>query len=160
MAQKKTVSVIPEPVSVKEGDGTFRLTGETNIEVSSSAISELGKYLSEKLAPATGFSLKVNTLSSVSNNSIQLRLSGKPATNKEAYDLVITPTAITITADSAAGIFYGIQTLLQLLPNEIESPEQVKNIEWTIPSVTVNDYPRFGWRGAMLDVASVSSITW
>jgi hexosaminidase len=153
MAQKKNISIIPEPVSVKEGDGTFRLTGETNIEVSSSALSGLGKYLSEKLAPATGFSLKVNTVSLFSNNSIQLRLSGKAATNKEAYDLLVTPAAITITADSTAGIFYGIQTLLQLLPNEIESRKQLKGIEWTIPSVTVNDYPRFGWRGAMLDVA-------
>jgi hexosaminidase len=154
MAQSgKTVSIIPEPVSVKEGTGNFRLTGETNIEISSAELSGLGKYLSEKLAPATGFSPKVNTVASFSNGSIQLRLSGKRATNKEAYDLTVTPMAVTITADSSAGLFYGIQTLLQLLPNEIESRKQANNVEWTIPAVTINDYPRFGWRGAMLDVA-------
>lgn len=154
MAQnKKSVSIIPQPVSVKEGSGNFKLTSETAIEVSSSELSSLGKYLSDKLAPATGFSNKVNTVSSFSNGSIQLRLSGKAAKNKEAYDLVVTPSAVTITADSAAGLFYGVQTLLQLLPNEIEGTKPVKNIEWSIPSVTVNDYPRFAWRGAMLDVA-------
>src|SRR6185295_18181754 len=102
MAQsKKTVSIIPEPVSVKEGSGNFKLTGVTGIELSSSALSGLGKYLSETLSPATGFSLKVNTVTSFSSGAIQLRLSGKPATNKEAYELMVTPSAVTITADSA-----------------------------------------------------------
>jgi hexosaminidase len=105
------------------------------------------------LSPATGFSLKVNTVSSFTKGSIQLKLSGRSAVNKEAYDLVVTPDAIIITADSAAGLFYGIQTLLQLLPKQIESSREVKNIEWIVPAVTINDYPRFGWRGTMLDVA-------
>jgi len=149
----KTVSIIPAPVSVKQGDGIFKLTGETNIEISSSELSDLGKYLSGKLAPATGFSLIVKTVSSFSNGSIQLKLSGKRATYKEGYDLSVTPSAVTITADSSAGLFYGIQTLLQLLPNEIESRKHIQGVEWTVPVVTINDYPRFGWRGAMLDVA-------
>lgn len=150
---RKTLSIIPEPVSVKEGSGNFKLTNESAIEISSSALAGVGKYLAETLSPATGFSLKVSTVNSFSNGAIQLRLSGKPATNKEAYDLVVTPSSVTITADSAAGLFYGIQTLLQLLPNEIESRKKVEKIEWTIPAVTINDYPRFAWRGAMLDVA-------
>jgi hexosaminidase len=149
----KVLSLIPAPVSVKQESGNFVLTGQTSIEVSSPDLSALGKYLSEQLAPATGFSNKVNTVSSFSNASIQLRLSGKPGKNKDAYELAVTPSAVTITADSSAGIFYGIQTLLQLLPNEIESKKQTKGIEWSIPAVTINDYPRFAWRGAMLDVA-------
>src|SRR5207253_5160865 len=87
------------------------------------------------------------------NGSIQLRLTGKHAANKEGYELIVSPSSITITADSAAGLFYGIQTLLQLLPKEVESNKEVKNIEWTVPAITINDYPRFAWRGAMLDVA-------
>jgi hexosaminidase len=150
---RKTISIIPQPVSVKEGAGIFKLTGETAIEISSSSLAGVGKYLSEALAPATGFSPKVNNVNSFSGGTIQLRLSGKPATIKEAYELVVTPSAVTITADTAAGIFYGIQTLLQLLPNEIESDRKVENIEWTIPAITINDQPRFAWRGAMLDVA-------
>jgi len=150
---QQSISIIPQPVSVNEGSGNFKITSGTPIELSSSLLQGLGKYLSDELSPATGFSLKVNTVSSFANGSIQLKLSGRPAVNKEAYDLVVTPAAITITADSAAGLFYGIQTLLQLLPKQIESSKEVKNMEWIVPSVTINDYPRFGWRGTMLDVA-------
>jgi hexosaminidase len=150
---QQPISIIPQPVSVNEGSGNFKITSGTPIELSSPLLQGLGKYLSDELSPATGFSLKVNTVSSFANGSIQLKLSGRTAVNKEAYDLVVTPAAITITADSAAGLFYGIQTLLQLLPKQIESSKEVKNIEWIVPSVTINDYPRFGWRGTMLDVA-------
>ena len=113
----KVLSLIPAPVSIKQESGNFVLTGQTSIEVSSSDLSALGKYLAEQLAPATGFSNKVNTVSSFSNASIQLRLSGKPGKNKDAYELKVTPSAVTITADSSEGIYYGIQTLLQLLQN-------------------------------------------
>ena len=150
---QKTISIIPQPVSLKEGTGSFKLTRETPVEISASSLSGLSKYLVEQISPATGYTLKVNTVSTFSHGAIQLRLSGKPAVNKEAYQLVVTPSAVTITADSAAGLFYGIQTLLQLLPKEIESKKEVKNTDWSIPAVTVNDHPRFSWRGAMLDVA-------
>jgi len=150
---QQQISIIPQPVSVNEGSGNFKITSGTSIELSSSLLQGLGKYLSDELSPATGFSLKVNTVSSFANGTIQLKLSGRPAVNKEAYDLVVSPAAIIITADSAAGLFYGIQTLLQLLPKQIESSKEVKNMEWIVPSVTINDYPRFGWRGTMLDVA-------
>ena len=142
---RKTLSIIPEPVSVKEGSGNFKLTNESAIEISSSALAGVGKYLAETLSPATGFSLKVSTVNSFSNGAIQLRLSGKPATNKEAYDLVVTPSSVTITADSAAGLFYGIQTLLQLLPNEIESRKKVEKIEWTIPALAAMLPPLLIW---------------
>src|SRR5687767_5918277 len=150
---QKPVTIIPQPVSVKQGTGNFRLNSNTPIELSSSSLAPLGKYLSESLSVPTGFSFPVNTVSSFSNGSIQLRLSGKPAVNKEAYNLAVTPSGIIITADSAAGLFYGVQTLLQLLPKEIESNKAIKNIDWIVPAVTIDDYPRFAWRGAMLDVA-------
>ena len=150
---QKPVTIIPQPVSVKQGSGNFKLNSNTAIELSSSSLASLGKYLSETLSVPTGFSFRVNTVSSFSGGSIQLRLTGKPAVKKEAYNLVVTPSEIIITADSAAGLFYGIQTLLQLLPKEIESNKAIKNIDWIIPAVTIDDYPRFAWRGAMLDVA-------
>lgn len=150
---QKPVTIIPQPVSVKQGTGNFRLNSNTPIELSSSSLAGLGKYLSESLSVPTEFSFPVNTVSSFSNGSIQLRLSGKPAVNKEGYNLAVTPSGIIITADSAAGLFYGVQTLLQLLPKEIESNKAIKNIDWIVPAVTIDDYPRFAWRGAMLDVA-------
>ena len=72
---------------------------------------------------------------------------------KEGYTLSVSPKKVLIKANEPAGLFYGVQTLLQLLPPEIESVDAVQNIEWTIPAVEITDYPRVGWRGLMLDVS-------
>src|SRR5205085_8289419 len=63
------------------------------------------------------------------------------------------PTSLTISANTAAGLFYGVQTLYQLLPKEIEGTKVAKNIKWTVPVCNITDYPRFGWRGLMFDVS-------
>jgi hexosaminidase len=71
----------------------------------------------------------------------------------EGYHLSVTTSHITIRANQPAGLFYGVQTLLQLLPKEIESKTLVKDVHWQIPSVEITDYPKLGWRGLMFDVA-------
>jgi hexosaminidase len=71
----------------------------------------------------------------------------------EGYTLEIMPLKIKISAMNPAGVFYGIQTLRQLVPVEIESRKIVKNVEWEIPCLKIEDYPRFPWRGYMLDEA-------
>lgn len=76
-----------------------------------------------------------------------------PTIGKEGYQLAINTKGIVIKANQAAGLFYGVQTLMQLLPNEIESKSKIKNIKWTVPNVKITDYPRFGWRGLMFDVS-------
>ncbi len=141
------ISVIPQPVSVTEASGSFSLNANTSVVLSSPDLKNLADYLTAQLDTATGLSLK--TGASSSKNAIHLRLSGKTGSNKEAYQLNVTPTEIIITADSAAGLFYGIQTLLQLVPSETS----VNNGEFAVPAVSIYDYPRFAWRGAMLDVA-------
>ena len=72
---------------------------------------------------------------------------------KEAYGLTVTPRQITITASQPNGAFYGMQSLLQLMPTEIYSPTKAANVNWSVPACTVADAPRFGYRGLMLDVA-------
>ena len=71
---------------------------------------------------------------------------------KEGYTLNASSSGIIITANKPAGLFYGMQTLLQLLPKEIESSKTVDQT-WTVPAVEITDYPRFAWRGIMLDVS-------
>ncbi len=71
----------------------------------------------------------------------------------EGYTLDVITGKITILANKPAGLFYGMQTPMQLLPKEIESPLVVKNKSWSVPCVKITDYPRFGWRGLMLDVS-------
>jgi len=101
--------------------------------------------LSQKLNLSTGFSIKAQQ---GNVGSIQLNLNKVPVAliGKEGYTLVSSPNGVVITANAPAGLFYGMQTLLQLLPKEIESKTAV-NVPWTIPSVKITDYPRFGWRG-------------
>ena len=65
----------------------------------------------------------------------------------------MTSSNVIIKANQPAGLFYGVQTLLQLLPKEIESKTLVKDVHWMIPSVEIIDYPKLGWRGLMFDVA-------
>ncbi|MGB8706186.1 MAG: family 20 glycosylhydrolase, partial [Gillisia sp.] len=87
--------------------------------------------------------------------NILLTLNDKkdPILEKEGYKLSIKSDQIAISANTPAGLFYGTQTLLQLFPTEIEGKELKKNVKWTLPNVEIVDYPRFGWRGLMLDVS-------
>jgi hexosaminidase len=150
--QGSSVAIIPQPASVQAGEGSFTLSAGTAIAATGEGAGKIAAYLSKKIAVPTGFNLKVGPSVQSSNGTIQLQLVDRPG-NKEGYALKVTPQSVVITADSAAGLFYGVQTLLQLLPKEIESSERVTNVAWTIPAVTIADEPRFGWRGLMLDVA-------
>ena len=69
----------------------------------------------------------------------------------EGYLLEVTPKQITLKAPTQAGLFYGVQTLRQLFPPQIYSRNVVKGVVWKVPCVKIKDYPRFGWRGLMLD---------
>ncbi len=71
----------------------------------------------------------------------------------EGYTLKITPQKIILSANKPQGLFYGVQTLMQLIPPKDYGYEQTKNIQFKISCVTITDYPRFGYRGMMLDVS-------
>lgn len=152
--EKFNLALIPQPVAVTQGSGTFSLTSSTVIEIAASDkdAAKVAAYLSQRLSTPTGFSIAVKRVTGFSTGNIQLQLAAKTQ-HKEGYELKVTPQQVLIRADSAAGLFYGVQTLLQLLPKEIESKKQVNNITWSVPVVTIKDQPRFGWRGAMLDVS-------
>jgi hexosaminidase len=155
MTSAQESSIIPIPVSWQAGSGTFQLSTETVIVIPSkqAEVQKIATYLSDKLRPATGLSLK--TAESGSANSIQFVLNEKSdgQLGKEGYALVVGSDKTVISANTPAGLFYGVQTFLQLLPKDIESKTQQPGIEWKVASVTIKDYPRFGWRGIMLDVS-------
>lgn len=150
-AQQSPISIIPQPVSVQPATGTFALTNSTVIQFDKGAEGIAG-YLAEKLKTPTGFTLKVDDNKNAEKGNIVLSLSGKTG-NREGYSLTVSSDGIVISADSAAGLFYGVQTLMQLLPKEIESKKTVPGVAWLVPAVSITDQPRFGWRGLMLDVA-------
>lgn len=150
---KSTISLIPEPVELKQKTGSYTLPKNISISAPASAEAKYAaNFLKEKLASATGYTVSVADKPSA-NITFSLNAAEDKTLGKEGYKLVASPTSITIKANKPAGLFYGVQTLLQLLPKEIESKTVVKNIKWAIPSVEITDYPRFGWRGLMLDVS-------
>ena len=72
---------------------------------------------------------------------------------QEGYRLSVKQNGILISANKPAGLFYGLQTLWQLMPREIDSKTKVNDVAWQVPTVEIIDYPRFVWRGLMFDVS-------
>jgi hexosaminidase len=150
-AQKVTLNLIPQPVEMQLNKGVYTLTKSAKISYSKPEGREVAEMLVHKLNTSTGFSLKAVQ---GSKGSVQLNLNATPdqKLGKEGYSLISTSKGVVVSANQLAGLFYGMQTLLQLLPKEIES-KTVVNAKWTIPSVNITDYPRFAWRGLMFDVS-------
>jgi len=149
----QSLSVIPQPVSLEEAEGAFKITHTTTVVASRSAKAEAGKLI-EQFALAMGFRLKL-AQGGMDRNVIALSLDFalRAELGAEGYKLDVTTKRIKICAAKSAGLFYGIQTLRQLLPVEIFSPVKVEGVQWSTPCVKITDYPRFSWRGLLIDPA-------
>ena len=149
--QKPSIQIIPQPVEVQPSDGSFTLTKTSTIGYDNQDCRKIAEMLSVRLNRSAGFSIKPQQDKA---GSIQFILNkvAVPQIGKEGYTLVASAKGVIISANAPAGLFYGMQTLLQLFPKEVESKSAV-NTALTIPSVKITDYPRFGWRGIMLDVS-------
>jgi len=149
------LAIIPEPVKVITNDGQYTLPKYVVIEAGAEAgMKPVTDYLKHKLTTSTGAVVTVKN-SFAAPAAIKLQLNSKADTTlgKEGYHLWVTAKGIIIKANEPAGLFYGVQTLTQLFPKEIESVELAKDVKWVAPCVDIVDYPRFGWRGLMLDVS-------
>jgi hexosaminidase len=146
-----TISIIPRPVSLTVQEGAFVLTGTTTIHIHGYS-NELADQLAGYLRPATGFPLPVTVEQAREDAIVLERDTSLARLGPEGYRLESKPGRVTIRAAGPAGIFYGIQTLRQLLPSAIFREAFTDRARWTIPAVIIEDYPRFTWRGAHLDV--------
>jgi hexosaminidase len=144
------IAIIPKPQHLEMGEGQFIINADTIIVTSEQAIAKL---VVSYLQPATGFELKIQAESEAESNIITLGLSDEASDNPEGYQLTVTNDKITLQAPQATGLFFGIQTLRQLLPAQIVGDELAENVEWAIPAVAISDGPKFTWRGLHLDVA-------
>jgi hexosaminidase len=145
--------VIPAPVEVHpDAAGAFRLGPLTVIRANGQAVA-VGQQLARALRPATGFVLPVLPVTPRVLPTIALQLGPAEAQlGTEGYRLSVAKKTITIRANDPAGLFAGTQTLRQLLPAEIDAKTR-QHRTWTVPGGTILDYPRFAYRGAMLDEA-------
>ncbi len=152
LAQEK-ISIIPEPAKLITNQGQFILPSTvTIIADENEGLKTVLSILTARLSIPTGYHV-TEKKSGSGQIQVILNKTSNPELGNEGYQLSVTPQKVTITANQPAGILYGVQSFLQLLPAEIESDSLVRNISWRSPCVTIIDYPRFGWRGLMLDVS-------
>lgn len=149
-------NVIPKPVSVVADGGAFDLTDQTNIFVQgeSAELKQIGQYLADKLNPSTGLGIEVkSTEAEPASGNIYLALTANDQElGDEGYILKISEKLVSVTANKPAGLFYGIQTIRQLLPSQVDFTS-VQKASWKLPTGTIRDFPVYGYRGSMLDVA-------
>ena len=147
-------ALIPMPVSLKKDTGAFVLNEKTKILTDTTpAVQKLATQFAEQLKPSLGFQMEVATAGANDSNAIKLELhASEISLGKEGYNLSVSGKGVKITAADVAGLFYGLQTVRQLLPHSIESSTAAKG-PWTIPATTISDKPEYAYRGSMLDVA-------
>lgn len=146
------MAVLPVPQKLEETGGAFRLKAGTAI-VTDVASRDTADYLAQRLRRSTGYSIpvRVEDAGQVAAGTIRLKLEAA-VLGAEGYRLTATRRSVAIEGADAAGVFYGVQTLLELLPPEIFSAK-VTEAAWVVPAVRIEDQPRFPWRGLLLDVA-------
>jgi hexosaminidase len=150
--------IIPAPRRIQAGSGEFRLDRTTQIMLSDPASTELRalvELLATPIRASSGLPLPVSPdpADNHTPNAISLRLTpGVAPAQVESYRLVVTERGAMLSAPTPAGLFWGLQTVRQLLPPEVERGVRAP-LRWTIPAVEIEDAPRFPYRGILLDVA-------
>ena len=145
--------VIPVPASIVTEAGSFTLNADTRI-LADDQSRPAAELLAARLRAATGFDFKIKSAKANPVNAILLT-TAKPdvADGAEGYELSVKLDRIIIRAATPAGVFYGTQTLLQLLPAQVFATKRVPGTVWSLDAVEITDAPRFAWRGFMLDVS-------
>jgi len=152
-AEVKNISIIPQPVSIVENDGFFELNKKTKIMYPDiEMVQDVVAYMKEYINAATGYKLAYGSTEE-NKNQIIFKLVSIENMGEEGYVLDVSKRQVLITADTSKGLFYGVQSLLQLLSPQIYSQQKVENVKWVIPACTIKDEPRFSWRGMHLDVS-------
>ena len=146
------IRLIPRPAHLACYEGAFTLTDRCPIVVDTTDtdLRRIADFLNERLRTAAGFEMPV--LPAVDRPSV--RFVATDGLTAEAYRLQVGPEGVRIEYSDPAGAFYGLQTLLQLLPREIYARSRQRGISWRIPHVRIEDAPRFAYRGMHLDVCS------
>lgn len=138
------ISILPKPLKIELFEDSFSVNNHVSISISISEQKIAANYLIALIEATTTYQIKLEenkkaAIVFVKNDSLQ----------PEAYLLKVTPKSITIAASDSAGYFYGVQTISQLLTKHVT--EKSKKTKWLIPSISIEDEPRFKWRAYMLD---------
>ncbi len=149
-----TPEVMPQPVLLHAGEGAVLIDATTNVYVSKDdEVKKIAEVFVNQFNQASGIRLAiVETDEFKKGGGISFGIGAEDLPD-EGYRLEVSTKGILIQGKDYAGLFYGMQTLKQLLPPEVESKESLTAIQWQVPIVTIEDYPRYKWRGLHLDVS-------
>ncbi|NUQ61234.1 MAG: beta-N-acetylhexosaminidase [Pirellulales bacterium] len=149
-----TVSLVPKPVQCQRLEGAFSVSPETRIIVGDNAdtLLPVARHLAQAIKEQTGYALTVQPGGESQGGVLLSCAAADAALGDEGYALAVGPNSVVIRAARPAGVFYGVQTLRQLLVREEAGSAAAKPAR-TIPCVQIEDRPRFAWRGMHLDVA-------
>lgn len=141
--------MVPRPAQMMPGSGNHLFSDQTVFVVENEEQAEVARSLIALFTRTAGFTPKLNV-----GGEGNVRLLTDPSLKSEAYSLEVSPQEIIIKASDNKGFFYALQTIRQLLPPSIERESlSDKNLEWSIPVVTIQDEPRFGYRALLLDAS-------
>ena len=151
-------SIIPVPSKAVYPKGSYTLASSIIMAgPKDAALTATYANLTDKLSRVAGKKVQwlydQGATASLASIRFKLNANADAALGNEGYQLTSDAKGVQITANKPVGLFYGIQTLLQLMPKEIESAKAVAGVKWSIPYANIIDTPRFAWRGIMLDVA-------
>jgi len=156
-AKSDPVKIIPAPLSVKSLKGEFIITAKTKVLVipSNQEALAVATFFTDRLDTVSGYVTKPHTSDAIKTtpkNAILFSIVNDAALGEEGYHLTVEKENVIITASTAKGLFYGLQSMFQLLPPQIMSTSKVEGVSWKMEGIKVMDKPRFGYRGMHLDV--------
>lgn len=149
LTSNNDINIIPKPTSVEKQKGKFKLVNANSIYSNTSEGKIIAELFASKLQASTGYDFNFTEKEKTGN--ISLIMNPKLMYKEDQYKLSVTPKGVSVLAKTPKGLFYGMQSFMQLLPPQVESNILQTNIDWSAPCVTINDEPRFGYRGVMLD---------
>lgn len=146
------INIIPKPMSLVVNAGNFTMNSATQIVASDANALFEADFMATFFRIPTGYSL-TTSIGSASANTISLVIVNDPTLKTEGYRLNVLADRVVIEANTRIGLFWGFQTLRQLLPPKIEAKSTLISFNWVMPQVTITDVPVYQHRGSMLDVA-------
>ena len=144
------ISIVPRPAQVVPGEGNFTFSSQTLFSVENHEQAVIVRNFINLLKRSSGIT---SQLAIGGSEKSHVCFTIDSSLKSEAYQLAVTPEQIQVKASDIKGFFYALQTIRLLLPSAVEGNQQAKNIRWSIPAVTIQDEPRFGYRALMLDAA-------
>lgn len=146
----REIAIIPEPAQLVLADGSFEFNSETKFVAIGKEQNQVSRILIDKFRAAAGFEPQIVD-KAPENNFVAFE--EDKSLEQEAYRLKISKNAVKISAKGYSGYLYGLETVRQLLPPQLESNEKQVGVNWVIPCLQIDDHPKYSWRGLMLDVA-------